>query len=339
MAASIAVIEGSGNLGREVLSALSERGVPASQVVSLATAKTMGASLPYGDDTEVSQRSVLGYDFSTTPWVIVTGASEASKPWVAQALKAGSRVIDATAANRLEPGVALMIPALNGTATRAQALKKRLVAAPGPAALALAHVLWPIVQSLPLTRAVITSLHSASGIGREAMDELFSQTKGIYVNETPIGSHRQFPKQIAFNVIPQVDGFASDGATQEEAAIAQELVKILHSEARVHVNSAYTAAFVGVSGFVGLEFSKAMTVEAVRTILAAHPALTIVDKRTDGGYVTPVEAVGEGAVFISRLRPDRSHPHAVSLWWTADNLKTAALNVVDIYASLKGDGS
>lgn len=336
MGIKIAVVGATGGLGREVLTTLSERGVAAADVVAIASGKSMGGVVGYGEDDDVPVRSLDGYTFAGIDIAIFTAGSEVSKRAAGLATKAGAVVIDTSPAHRLEPGVPLIIPAINREDIEGYA-KKKIIASPGAASIALALVLAPLHDAFTVKRAVVTSLHSASTVGREAMDELFTQTRGIYVNEPPTGTQKLFPKQIAFNVIPQVDGFSSDGATIEEDAIAQETLKIIDPDLLVHANSAHVAAFVGVSGFAGIEFGRAATLEDVRKVFRSGDGVTIVDHRVDGGYATPVEGVGEEQIFISRLRMDRSAEHSISLWWTADNLRMAALNAVQILEILRDD--
>jgi len=336
MSVKIAVVGATGNLGREVLTTLAERGVPVASVVALASGKSMGGTLSYGEDEDVTIRTLDAYTFAGIDIALFAAGSEVSKRAAGIAIKAGAVVIDASPAHRLEPGVPLIVPSLNREDIAGFG-KKRLLASPGAATIALARVIAPLNDAFTVKRAVVTSLHSASGLGREAMDELFTQTRGIYVNDPPAGSQKQFPKQIAFNVIPQVDGFASDGATLEEEAVAQELLKLIDGDLLVHANAAHVAAFVGVSGFLGVEFERPITLEAVRKAFRREDGVTIIDHRVDGGYATPVEGVGEEAVFLSRLRMDRSLANGLSLWWTADNLKIAALNAVETLEILRDE--
>ena len=223
MSVKIAVIGATGNFGREVLTVLADRGVPVADVVALASGKSMGGTVSYGEDDDVAIRTLDGYTFEGIDIAVFAAGSEVSKRAAATAVKAGAVVIDASPASRLEPGVPLIVPILNRDSIVGFS-KKRILASPGAATIALARIIGPLHNAFSVKRAVVTSLYSASSLGRDAMDELFTQTRGIFVNEPPAGTQKQYPKQIAFNVIPQVDGFASDGATIEEDAIEQELL-------------------------------------------------------------------------------------------------------------------
>ena len=333
-AEKIAVVGATGAVGREILTALAERGVAAAQVVALASGRSAGGEVSYGDDDDLLIQSVDAFDFKGVQAALFAAGTEASKKFVAVAAKAGAVVIDTSPAFRLEPGVPLVVPGVNIEDLEGFA-KKRIVAVPGPAGQALLTVLAPLLDGFGVEQASATALYSASTQGREAMDELFAQTRGIYVNEPPSGSRAHYPKQIAFNVIPQVEGFASHGATQEEERLASEVIKALDPELNLHANAACVPGFVGISGFLSVSLRREGGVEAVRAALRAAPGITVVDHRADGGYATPVECVGEDAVFVSRVRVDHSRQGGISLWWCADNQRLVALNVVKILETLQ----
>ncbi|MBI1339445.1 aspartate-semialdehyde dehydrogenase [bacterium] len=325
MSTKLAVLGAGSQLGREVLSCLEERDFPVEDVIAVASRKDIGAEVSYGDRT-LKMRDVEGVDWSRISICLATGGMELSRKWVRPIAEAGALVIDSSSAFRRDPTVPLIVADVNASVLAAGPTG-RIIAIPGPVAAQLAIALKPIHDAAGIERAVIATYQSVSSGGREAMDELWVQTKGVYVNQAP--EPRVFAKQIAFNVIPQIGDVRPDGATDEEASIVFELQKVLDPDILAVATCVQTPVFVGHGAAVHLELASHLPAGDARALLRESPGLMVVDKHNEEGVVTPVETVGEWAVFISRIRADTSVDHGLSLWVVADALrKGSALNLV-----------
>lgn len=335
MSFRIAVAGATGSIGREMLSILAEHDVPASDVVALASAASKGIEASYGEDDLLAVQSLESFDFSTVNVVLfATDAATAGRN-APRAAEAGCVAIDITSQFHMEPGVPLVVPEVNPDAL-ARYEKKRIIASPRAATIHLALCLKPLNDAARVRRVVVSTYQSTAIAGKAGMDELFRQTRGIYVNEPPADSKEVFPKQIAFNVIPQVEAFQKDGATKEEWAIAAELRKVVDPDMQVHANCAIVPSFIGSGYFVTLETETPLVEQEVRALLKEAPGVSVVDHRTEEGYVTPAEVPGEDPIFVSRIRRDTTVENGLSFWIAADSLrKGTALNAVQIAELLR----
>lgn len=327
MGVKVAVIGATGNVGREILTILDERLFEADEVIALATRNSQGREVSYGDKT-LKIRDVDTFDFAEVDLVLMSAGSAASEKYGRKAAEAGALVIDNSSWFRMEDDVPLIVPEVNADAIEG-ARDSLLIANPNCSTIQLMVALKPLHDAGTIKRVVASTYQSVSGAGRGAMDELWTQTKGIYVNDPP--TPEQFPKQIAFNVIPQIDIFVDDGDTKEEWKMRVETHKILDPAIELTATCVRVPVFVGHAIAANIEFAEGMTPGSARKLLRESPGLMVVDKRNEEGYVTPVESVGEFAVFVSRIRRDPSNAKALNLWIVADNLrKGAALNAVQI---------
>jgi len=335
MSFKVAVVGATGNVGREMLSILAERGVPASDVVAVASERSVGVEVSYGEDDVLKVEDLDKYDFRGVDIALFSPGAKVSAVHAPRAAKAGAVVIDNTSQFRMEPDVPLVVPEVNPEAI-AHYEKRGIIANPNCSTIQMVVALKPLHDLAKIKRVVVATYQSVSGAGREAMDELFTQTRGIYVNEPPKKEH--FTKQIAFNVIPHIDVFMEDGSTKEEWKMAVETRKILDPGIAVHATCVRVPVFIGHAEAVNVEFERPITVEEARAALKKFPGVSVVDHRVDEGYVTPQESAGEDPVFVSRIRRDPTVPHGLSLWVVADNLrKGAALNAIQIADILMRD--
>ena len=327
MGYKVAIVGATGNVGREMLAILSERGFDADEVVPLASRRSMGVEVSYGNRT-LKIKALENHDFSDTDICLMSAGSAISKEWSPKIAAKGCVVIDNSSCWRYDPDVPLVVPEVNADAV-AGFKKKNIIANPNCSTTQLVVALKPLHDRAVIKRVVVATYQSVSGAGKEAMDELFSQTRAIFVSDTPEAS--KFPKRIAFNVIPHIDVFMEDGSTKEEWKMAEETKKILDPKIAVSATCVRVPVFIGHSEAVNVEFEKAISAEQAREILRAAPGVLVVDKREPGGYVTPFEAVGEDATYVSRIRADKTVKHGLSFWCVSDNLrKGAALNTVQI---------
>lgn len=328
MGIKVAVAGATAAVGREILKTLAERGFPVSEAVALASGRAAGAEVSFGERVVLKARDIERYDFAGTALSFFAGGEPMAAAHATRAAAAGCLVIDTSARFRMEPGVPLVVPEVNPHAIAARP-RKGIVANPGSAAIQLALVLKPLRAIGRARRVVATLLQSVSGAGKEAMDELWSQTRGIFVNDPPLPE--QFPKPIAFNVIPQVERFLDDGATRAEWGLAVELRKILDPDLQVAATAVRVPVMIGDAAAVMVEFEREVSERAAREALRGAAGITLLDQRDDGGYATPVEVAGEDAVFVSRIRRDASVPQGLGFWCVGDNLrKGAALNAVQV---------
>ena len=334
---TVAVVGATGNVGREVLNTLWERNFPASRVIALASERSVGAEVSYGEDDVVKVQNLAGFDFTGVDIVLSSPGGEISAQFSPKAAAAGAVVIDNTSHFRMDPDVPLVVPEVNREAI-AGYTKKNIIANPNCSTIQMVAALKPLHDKFEIERVVVSTYQSTSGAGKEAMDELFNQTKGIYANQ-PIGDFQTvFPKQIAFNVIPQIQEFMDDGATKEEWKMVAETKKIIDPKIKVHANCARVPVFIGHAEYVNIETRKPIDDVKVREVLKSAPGVTVVDHRIEEGYVTPAEVPGEDAVYVSRIRVDSSVENGISFWCVSDNLrKGAALNAVQIAEVLVQD--
>ncbi len=331
MGIKVAVVGATGNVGREMLNILAEREFPAEEVVALASTRSVGREAGFGDKT-LKVKALDNFDFSTTDIALFAAGGDVSRKYAERAAQTGCVVIDNSSAFRMDPDVPLVVPEVN-SADLAGYKRRNIIANPNCSTAQLVVALKPLHDRAKIKRVVVATYQSASGAGREAMDELFIQTKGIYVNDQP--SPRAFPKQIAFNVIPEIDVFMEDGETKEEWKMTAETKKILDPAIKLTATCVRVPTFVGHAEAVNIEFEQPLDDDEARDILREAPGCMVVDKREEGGYVTPVECVGEYATFISRIRVDPTVEYGLNLWVVSDNLrKGAALNAVQIAETL-----
>ena len=330
MSYKVAVVGATGNVGREMLNVLAERAFPVSEVVALASTRSVGKDVSFGDKT-LKVKALDYYDFKGTDIVLMSAGGNVSKEWSPKAAAQGALVIDNSSAWRMDRDVPLVVPEVNADAL--MNVKKGIIANPNCSTAQLVVALKPLNDYAKIKRLVVATYQSVSGAGKEPMDELFTQTRAVFVAD-PI-EHHFFPKQIAFNVIPHIDVFLDSGYTKEEWKMMVETQKILDPDIQVTATCVRVPVFVGHSEAIDIEFERPITAEKARTILREAPGVLVVDKREDEGYVTPVEAAGEDATYVSRIRKDPTVEHGLSLWCVSDNLrKGAALNAVQIAESL-----
>jgi aspartate-semialdehyde dehydrogenase len=326
MAYKVAVVGATGNVGREMLSVLAERQFPVSEVVALASTRSIGTEVSFGDHT-LNVKALEYFDFKGTDICLMSAGGKVAKEWAPKIVAQGALVIDNSSAWRMDRGVPLVVPEVNADAL--SEIKKGIIANPNCSTVQLVVALKPLHDLATIKRAVIATYQSVSGAGKDAMDELFRQTRAVFVAD-PI-EREKFTKQIAFNVIPHIDVFLDSGYTKEEWKMMVETQKILDPDIQVTATCVRVPVFIGHSEAVTLEFEKPITAEKARAALRAAPGVLLIDKREDGGYATPIECAGEDATYVSRIRKDPTVENGLSLWIVADNLrKGAALNAVQI---------
>jgi aspartate-semialdehyde dehydrogenase len=327
MGYKVAVIGATGNVGREMLNILAERAFPADEVFAVASRRSMGTEVSFGDD-RLKCRDLENFDFSGVDFALMSAGSAVAKEWAPKIGSKGCVVIDNSSCWRYDADVPLIVPEVNPDAVVGFS-KKNIIANPNCSTAQLVVVLKPLHDYAKIKRVVVDTYQSVSGAGKEAMDELWDQTKGIFVTEPP--EPHKFTKQIAFNVIPHIDVFMDDGSTKEEWKMMVETKKILDPKIKLTATCVRVPVFVGHSEAVNIEFENEITAKDARRILREAPGVLVVDKREPGGYVTPVECVGDYATYVSRIREDQTIDNGLSLWIVSDNLrKGAALNTIQI---------
>lgn len=327
MGFKVACVGATGNVGREMLNILDERKFPADEVVALASRRSMGVEVSYGDHT-LKVKALENYDFSDVDICLMSAGGEVSKEWSPKIAAQGAVVIDNSSAWRMDPDVPLIVPEVNAAAA-AGFTKKGIIANPNCSTAQLVVALKPLHDAATIKRVVVSTYQSVSGAGKDAMDELFSQTKAVYTNSELV--NKKFPKRIAFNVIPQIDVFMEDGYTKEEWKMMMETKKILDPKIMLTATCVRVPVFIGHSESVNVEFEKPISVEEARNILRSAPGCLVIDKHEPGGYVTPYECAGEDATYISRIRDDATVENGLAFWCVSDNLrKGAALNAIQI---------
>ncbi len=328
----VAVVGATGAVGRELLKTLAERDFPVSEVIALASGRSVGQEVSFGERAVLKVRSLDGFDFKGVDIGLFSPGAAVSAVHAPRAAAAGCTVIDNTSQFRMEPEVPLVVPEVNPQHLE-RVRRRRIVANPNCSTIQMVVALKPLHDIARIRRVVVATYQSVSGAGKEAMDELFNQTRAIYVNDPAVPE--QFPKPIAFNCIPQIDRFMEDGATREEWKMAAETRKILDPDIAVIATCVRVPVFIGHAAAVHVEFEAPITEDQARDALREAPGVQVVDTREDGGYVTSSEAAGEDSVFVSRLRRDPTLPHGLAFWCVADNLrKGAALNAVQIAEAL-----
>lgn len=335
MGFKVAVIGATGNVGREMLTTLAERKFPAAEVVALASRRSQGTDVSYGDRT-LKVKALETFDFAGTDIALMSAGSSVSREWSPKIAAQGAVVIDNSSCWRYDSEVPLVVPEVNAHALDGWR-KKGIVANPNCSTAQLVVVLKPLHDVARIKRVVVATYQSVSGAGKDGMDELFAQTKAIYVNDRV--EPKIFQKQIAFNVIPQIDVFMEDGYTKEEWKMSVETKKILDPKIKMTATCVRVPVFVGHSEAVNIEFETPLTADEAREILRRAPGVLVVDKREPGGYVAPVECAGEDASYVSRIRDDITVENGISLWNVSDNLrKGAALNAVQIAEAMVARG-
>jgi aspartate-semialdehyde dehydrogenase len=315
-----------------MLATLAERAFPVDEVVALASERSIGAEVSFGEDDTLKVRDLARFDFKGIDIALFSPGAKVSAVHAPRAAKAGCVVIDNSSKFRMEPDVPLVVPEVNPQAIAGYA-KRNIIANPNCSTIQMVVALKPLHDLAKVRRVVVATYQSVSGAGKAGMDELFEQTRGIYVNDPVV--KEKFTKQIAFNVIPHIDVFMDDGSTKEEWKMAVETRKIMGADIKVAATCVRVPVFIGHAEAVNAEFANPITVEEARAALRAAPGVTVIDHRVDEGYVTPAECAGEDATYVSRIRADPTVRHGLSMWVVSDNLrKGAALNAVQIAETL-----
>ncbi|HVH48523.1 MAG TPA: aspartate-semialdehyde dehydrogenase [Sphingomicrobium sp.] len=325
----VAVVGATGNVGRELLNILVERQFPLDEVAAVASSRSTGDVIDFGDSGKTLKvLNLEHFDFAGWDMALFSAGGEVSKVYAPIAAAAGCTVIDNSSCFRMDPDVPLIVPEVNAHAI-ADYRKKNIIANPNCSTAQLVVALKPLHDAATIKRVVVSTYQSVSGTGKSGMDELFEQSRNIFVGDS--NEPRVYPKQIAFNVIPQAGDFQDDGSTTEEWKLVVETKKILDPKIKLTATCVRVPVFVGHSEAVNIEFEKEISAAEARSILREAPGVMVVDKREAGGYVTPVECVGEYATYVSRIREDPTVDSGLSLWVVSDNLrKGAALNAVQI---------
>ena len=325
----VVVVGATGNVGREMLNILAEREFPLDDIAAVASSRSTGSMIDFGDSgRELKVQNIEHFDFAGWDMALFAAGSAASKEYAPRAAAAGCTVIDNSSLYRMDPDVPLVVPEVNPEAISGYR-KKNIIANPNCSTAQMVVALKPLHDAFGIKRVVVSTYQSVSGAGKSGMDELFEQSRNIFVGDAnePVF----FTKQIAFNVIPHIDEFLDDGSTKEEWKMVVETKKILDPKIKVTATCVRVPVFVGHSESINIEFEREVSAEEAQRILREAPGVMLVDKREDGGYVTPVECVGEYATYISRVREDSTVENGLNLWCVSDNLrKGAALNAVQI---------
>src|SRR5215210_2922008 len=331
MGYKVAVVGATGNVGREMLDILAERAFPADEVVAITSRRSQGSEVSFGDRV-LKAKALDTYDFSDVDLCLMSAGGEVSKEWSPKIAAQGAVVIDNSSAWRYDQDVPLVVPEVNAEAVRGFT-KKNIIANPNCSTAQLVVALKPLHDHAVIKRVVVATYQSVSGAGKDGMDELDRQTKALYSLQD--AEQKKFPKRIAFNLIPQIDVFMEDGFTKEEWKMMMETKKILDPKIKLVATCVRVPVFIGHSEAVNIEFEEPISADEARDILHNAPGCLVIDKREPGGYVTPHEAAGEDATYISRIREDPTVDNGLVLWVVSDNLrKGAALNAVQIAESL-----
>jgi aspartate-semialdehyde dehydrogenase len=324
----VVIAGATGNVGREMLSILAERQFPVDEIVALASRRSLGSEVSFGDRT-LKTKDLDTFDFTGWDMALFAVGSEATKKYAPIAAKAGCIVIDNSSLYRYDPDIPLIVPEVNPQAIHGYK-NKNIIANPNCSTAQMVVALKPLHDRATIKRVVVSTYQSVSGAGKEGADELWDQTKSIYNPVTDVPPNK-FQKQIAFNVIPQIDVFMDSGDTKEEWKMVVETKKILDKRIKVTATCVRVPVFVGHSEAINIEFEDHLDENEARDILREAPGIMVIDKRENGGYVTPIECVGDYATFISRIRQDSTIDNGINLWCVSDNLrKGAALNAVQI---------
>ncbi len=333
----VAVVGATGAVGREMLKTLAERQFPADAVAAVASGRSAGAEVSFGEKQILKVQNLETFDFAGWDIGLFSPGAAVSAIHAPRAAAAGCVVIDNTSQFRMEPDVPLVVPEVNPQAL-AKFARRNIIANPNCSTIQMVVALKPLHDRFRIKRVVVATYQSVSGAGKEGMDELFAHTKAVFVNDPT--RPEQFTKEIAFNCIPHIDKFMDDGSTKEEWKMTVETRKILDPDIAVHATCVRVPVFIGHGEAVNIECEHPITVNEARAALRAAPGVTVVDTREDGGYITPIECAGEDAVFVSRIRKDPTAAHGLSFWCVSDNLrKGAALNAVQIAETLVKQGA
>ena len=331
----VAVVGATGNVGREMLNILAERKFPVSEVVPLASARSQGQEISFGDK-RLKVQNLENFDFAGVDFALMSAGSSVAKEYGEKIGRTGCIVVDNSSFWRYHADVPLVVPEVNAAvldAYMARNDRKNIIANPNCSTAQMVVALKPLHDFATIKRVVVDTYQSVSGAGKEGMDELWAQTKGIFVNDKP--TPKKFSKQIAFNVIPHIDVFMEDGSTKEEWKMVAETKKILDPKIKLTATCVRVPVFVGHSEAVNIEFANPITVDEARDVLREAPGVVVVDKREPGGYTTPIESVGEYDTYVSRIREDVTVENGLVLWVVSDNLrKGAALNAIQIAEAL-----
>ena len=325
----VVVVGATGNVGREMLNILAEREFPADEVAAVASARSTGDEIDFGDSARTLQvKNIEHFDWAGWDIALFAAGSGPAKDYAPKAAAAGCVVIDNSSLYRMDPDVPLIVPEVNPDAIDGYA-KRNIIANPNCSTAQMVVALKPLHDAAGIKRVVVSTYQSVSGAGKAGMDELFEQSRAIFVGD-PV-EPKKFTKQIAFNVIPHIDVFLDDGSTKEEWKMVVETKKILDPKIKVNATCVRVPVFVGHSEAINIEFEREISAEQAQDILREAPGVMLVDKREDGGYVTPIESAGDGATYVSRVREDPTVENGLSIWCVSDNLrKGAALNAVQI---------
>ena len=335
MGFKVAIAGATGNVGREMLDILAERAFPVSEVVALASSASIGREVSFGDKT-LKCKVLENYDFAGTDICLMSAGGEVSKQFSPKIAAQGCVVIDNSSAWRYDPDVPLIVPEVNADAIHGFT-KKNIIANPNCSTAQLVVALKPLHDFAKIKRVVVATYQSVSGAGKEGMDELFAQTRSVFVSDEV--KTKKFPKRIAFNLIPQIDVFMEDGFTKEEWKMVVETKKILDPKIKLVATCVRVPVFIGHSEVVNIEFENPISADEARDILRSAPGCLVIDKHEPGGYITPHEAAGEDATYISRIRDDPTVDNGLVLWCVSDNLrKGAALNAIQIAEVLVNRG-
>ena len=331
----VAVVGATGNVGREMLNILDERKFPVSEVIALASSRSIGQEISFGDK-RLKCRNLDDFDFAGVDFALMSAGSSVAKEWAQRIGQTGCMVIDNSSYWRYHSDVPLVVPEVNAHVLdgyMAQNARKNIIANPNCSTAQMVVALKPLHDFATIKRVVVSTYQSVSGAGKEGVDELYDQTKGMFVTDKP--TPRKFTKQIAFNVIPHIDVFMEDGYTKEEWKMMAETKKILDPRIKVTATAVRVPVFVGHSEAIHIEFEKPISLDEARDILRDAPGIMVVDKREPGGYITPIECVGDYNTFVSRIREDATVENGLAIWVVSDNLrKGAALNAIQIAETL-----
>ncbi len=332
----VAVVGATGAVGREILKTLSERAFPVTEMVALASGRSAGQDVSFGEDRVLKVGSLDKFDFRGTDLALFSPGAAVSAIHAPRAAEAGCVVIDNTSQFRMDRDVPLVVPEVNPHAL-AGFRKRRIIANPNCSTIQMVLALKPLHDLARVRRVVVATYQSVSGAGKEGMDELFTQSRGVFVNDA--ATPEQFTKPIAFNCIPHIDSFMDDGSTKEEWKMAVETRKILDPDIAVAATCVRVPVFIGHAEAVNVEFERPISEAQAWAALREAPGVQVLDRREDGGYVTPIECAGEDATYVSRLRRDPTVPSGLAFWCVADNLrKGAALNAVQIAEEMHRQG-
>jgi aspartate-semialdehyde dehydrogenase len=335
MAYRVAVVGATGAVGREMLKTLAEREFPVSEVIALASGRSTGSEISFGDKTVLKVRNLETFDFAGCDIGLFSPGAAVSAIHAPRAAAAGCIVIDNTSQFRMEHDVPLVVPEVNPQALAK--IRRGIIANPNCSTIQMVVALKPLHDKYKIKRVVVSTYQSVSGAGKEGMDELLLQSRRSLVHDQVIP--QQFTKQIAFNCIPHIDKFMDDGSTKEEWKMVVETRKILDPDIKVFATCVRVPVFIGHAEAISVEFELPVTASAARDVLRSAPGVAVMDTREDGGYMTPLECAGEDATFVSRLRKDPTVEHGLAFWCVSDNLrKGAALNAIQIAETLVAQG-